>query len=166
MYNLKNLNNAKKGIGLIEGLLGLLLMISVILIGVSLWGAAEFRLDRAKLTSQVSDINSGSSSWKGQRSNYTGLSMAVLCEDGRRAIQETTCGGWGGNGTNTNAFGGNFVLAPATNVSQKSLQITGLPTERIKEIADNLAPLTADGCLSADDCDTLAIVGSTITLTL
>lgn len=158
--------SARKGVTLIEASLVLIVSILITIMATMAWTEVSFRLDRTKLINQVAEISAGAVAWKGFRSNYTGISMTVLCAEGQQSVSESTCGGVDGSGTSSNAFGGNFVLSAATNVSQTSLQITGLPTERINELADGLAPNSANQCASATGCATVAISSNTVTLTL
>ncbi|WP_428775954.1 hypothetical protein [Vibrio sp.] len=166
MSNKKQISNRKKGLTIVEVGLAIVGGIVVTILGTMAWSEVSFRLDKNELVSQVTEINAGADTWKGFKSNFTGLSMSVLCAAGQQSVSAKTCGGIGGSGTNTNAYGGNFVLAAGSNLSQKSLQITGLPSERINELADSLAPMTANQCSAASGCPSLTTSGTTITLTL
>lgn len=158
-------NHSTKGISLVEAALGILAVIVVALIATSGWTEVSYRIDKYLLGTQVSDINSGADSWKMMRSNYSGISMSVLCADGQQSVNDSTCG-TSADGSASNAFGGDFNLSTDSNPSRKVLEITGLPTERINELADGLAPMTANNCQQASDCATINASGSTITLTL
>jgi hypothetical protein len=163
---LRNLSKRKKGVTLVEAGLTMVAGILLLVGGVFAWGEVQFRLNKNALVADVIEINSAADSWKGFRSNYTGLTMTVLCAAGRQGVSETTCGGVGGNGTSTNPYGGNYTIAPGTNLSQKVITVTGLPPERITDLADTLAPQTAGRCASATGCTTLSATTNTITLTL
>lgn len=158
-------SHSKKGISLPEAALGILVIITVALIAMSVWTEAKYRLNKYKLGNQVSEISSGADSWKMMRSNYSGVSMSVLCADGQNSVSESTCGP-SGDGTASNAFGGDFTLSADSNPSLKVLELTELPSERINELADGLAPVTANNCQQATGCATISASGSTITLTL
>lgn len=159
-------SNRRKGVTLVE--LGLYMAAAIVLLvgGVFTWGEVKFRLDKSDLVRDVIEINSAAESWKSFRPGYTGVSMTVLCAAGQQGISKTTCGGVGGNGTNTNPFGGSYTIAVASNVSQKTVTASNLPSDRINEIADTLAPQTADECESATGCSTISVTGTTITMTL
>ncbi|MFL7013597.1 hypothetical protein [Enterovibrio norvegicus] len=165
MRNLERIKNRQRG-ELVSATLGLLVFITVTMFIMLGWSETSFRMDKTRLLGQVNEINSGADTWKGFRSNYTGLTMAIICAAGQQSVSETTCGGVGGSGSSSNAFGGNFVLTPATNVSQKQLNITGLPAERINELADSLAPVSANQCASRTGCATVTISGTSITVTM
>lgn len=158
-------NHSTKGISLVEAALGILAIIVVALIATSGWTEVSYRIDKYSLGKQVSEISSGADSWKMMRSNYSGINMSVLCADGQQSVNDSTCG-TSADGSASNAFGGNFVLSPDSNPSRKFLEITGLPSERINELADGLAPMTANNCPQASGCDTIKVSGSTIELTL
>lgn len=158
-------NHSTKGISLVEAALGILAIIVVALIATSGWTEVSYRIDKYSLGKQVSEISSGADSWKMMRSNFSGVSMSVLCADGQESVSESTCGP-SGDGTASNAFGGDFNLSADSNPSRKVLELTGLPTERINELADGLAPMTANNCQQASSCATINASGSTITLTL
>ncbi|EGR4213391.1 hypothetical protein NTH44_003106 [Vibrio metoecus] len=157
---------SRKGLTLVEGALGLVVLIAVYAAATAAWTEVQYRLSKSALSRQVAEISSGASSWRGQRSNYSGVSMTVLCAAGQQSVGATTCGGVGGSGTNSNAYGGNFVLQPHTNVSQLSLQITGLPASKITNLADGLAQITANQCASSVGCSTITVSGTSITLVL
>ncbi|MDF9399137.1 hypothetical protein [Vibrio sp. 1180_3] len=158
--------NRKKGLTWVEITLGFIILILVSIVLTSVFQEGMFRLKKWRLTNQVTEISSGADTWKGLKSNFTGLSMTAVCAVGQQSVGATTCGGAGGTGANTNAFGGSFELAPASNVSLKSLKITNLPAARVNEIADGLAGMTADQCTSVTGCSTVTVAGTTLTLTL
>lgn len=159
-------NNRRKGVTLVE--LGLFMVAAIFLLigSVFAWGEIQFRMAKSDVVRDVIEINSAADSWKSFRPSYTGVSMTVLCAAGQQGISKSTCGGVGGNGSNTNPFGGSYTITVASNVSQKTMTVTGLPTERINEIADTLAPQTADECPAASGCSTLSVTANTITMTL
>lgn len=159
-------SNKKRGVTVIEGLIAVAVFAALSVLATIGYQEIMFRIDKAQLVRQVSEIDGGANTWGEGRSNFNGVSMTVLCAAGQQSISASTCGGVGGNGSGSNKFGGNFVLTVAANAAQKSLQITNLPAARINEIADSLAQSTADVCESRVDCDTLTIAGTTITLTM
>lgn len=158
--------NRHKGVTLVE--VGLVMIVGILILigGIFGWGEVQYRVAKGALVSDIQEINSGADSWKGFRSNYTGLTMAVLCAAGTQNVSATTCGGVGGSGANTNPYGGSYTLTPAANVSQKSLVITDLPAARINDLADTLASQTVDRCSVANGCGTIKIEGTTITMTM
>lgn len=158
--------NRRKGATLVE--LGLYMAAAIVLLigGVFGYGEVTFRMAKADVVKDIIEINSAAESWKSYRPSYTGVSMTVLCAAGRQGVSKSTCGGVGGNGTNTNPFGGSYTIGVASNVSQKTMTISNLPSDRINEIADTLAPQTADECESATSCSTISVTGTTITMTL
>ncbi|MFC5079641.1 hypothetical protein VTH8203_00838 [Vibrio thalassae] len=163
---LLKLKARRKGVTWVEASMGFLIMILVAMVILAGFQEGMFRFKKWQLNTQVTEINSGADTWKGLRSNFNGVNMTVICAAGQQSVSESTCGGVGGAGANANSFGGNFVLAPAANVSQKSLQITSLPADRINELADGLASMTAENCTQAQGCNSIIVAGTTITLTL
>lgn len=161
-----NQGNRRKGVTLVELGLYMVAAIGLLMSGVFVWGEVQFRTSKTDLVRDIQEINSAADSWKFYRSNYTGVSMAVLCAEGQQGIGKKVCGGVGGSGANTNPFGGSYTIEVGANVSQKKATATNLPADRIKELADTLAPLTADECTSADGCGTLQVNGTTITMIL
>ena len=110
-------------------------------------------------------ISSAAERWKKARSNYTGVSVPVLCAQNILPKDGTICGS-GNNGTNTNPFGGNWTLAAAANPGLYTVTGT-LPNDPnvIAELADAIAPTTRGNCQSATGCSTLSIKGTGISMT-
>lgn len=166
MNNVKQLKNRKKGLTIVEASLVALAAILFIVIAIKGFGELSYRLKKMQLTNQVTEINAGANTWKSMRSNFTGLTMTKLCAAGQQSVSESTCGGVGGTGANSNAFGGSFAITPDTNVSQKKLVIDSLPTDRITELADSLAPLTLEECQQSTGCGSITVAASSLTLIL
>lgn len=167
MISIMNLTNRNKGLTIIEGAIVLLMAILVYIMATKGWNELSYRYKKYQLTNQISEINAGAEAWRGNRSNFSGVTMTKLCASGQQSVSEQTCGGVGGSGTSSNSFGGNFTIAANTgNLSQKNIAVTGLPAERINELADSFAALTVNQCASAEDCDSLSVSGTTITLTM
>ncbi|ANO35627.1 hypothetical protein A6E01_20670 (plasmid) [Vibrio breoganii] len=146
------------------------LSVVMVLVGIVMLGSMKiipnvmFSMDTSSLSAEVADVRTASISWKSSRPNFTGVGMAALCSSGRQLLTESICG-TDGLGTAANPWGGNYTVAVSTNVSQFDVTITNLPTERIYEIGDALAPISADRCSSSDSCSSLDISGSQITVT-
>jgi hypothetical protein len=166
MKIVKQLKNRKKGLTIVEASLVALAAILFIVIAIKGFGELSYRLKKMQLTNQVTEINAGANTWKGMRSNFTGLTMTALCKAGQESVSESTCGGIGGTGANSNSFGGSFAITPSTNVSQKKLVIDSLPSDRISELADSLAPLTLDECDQYSGCATITVAATSLTLIL
>ncbi len=156
----------KRGMTAVEGMLGFIVLIAVAIGFIKAYQEISFQLKKNALVSQVRDISAAADKWKLNRSNYNGLTMTVICAAGQQSLDPNTCGGVGGTGANSNAFGGNFTLNPAANVARKSLEIGSLPIERIDEIADTLAGLTEGQCLQATGCGSITTGTDTVTLTI
>ncbi|QFT13398.1 hypothetical protein [Vibrio sp. THAF190c] len=159
-------SNRRKGVTLVEIGLAVVAGIVILAVGIFGWTEIQYRLAKQDVVRDVTEINSAADSWKSFRPGYTGVSMTVLCAAGQQSISQTTCGGVGGTGANTNPFGGSYTIAVAANVMQKTIVVTGLPTERVNDIGDTLAPLTADACQSVTGCGTIDVTGGTVTLTM
>lgn len=163
----KQLGAKSKGITLIDFMLSAVGILIVIGIIASIYPKATHMVDMFRLGSDVSDIQKAAKSWKGQRTNYTGISIAELCTS--RYLSATICGD-SDDATSANPWGGNYTVAANTNTSMIDVAITSIDSDYGQQVIDNLAPRTADECSSAGtngaDCDTIALSGTTATLTL
>ncbi len=110
-------------------------------------------------------ISSATERWKKARSNYTGVSIPVLCAQNILPKDGTICGS-GNNGTNTNSFGGNWTVVPASNPGLYTVTGT-LPNDPdvIAELADAMAPTTRGNCQSATGCSTLSTTATGVSMT-
>ncbi|MGR5296808.1 hypothetical protein ACPV5U_24340 [Vibrio mediterranei] len=158
--------NRKRGVTAVEGILGFIFLIAIALGFMKAYQEISFQYKKNVLVTQVRDISAAADKWKLNRSNYTGLTMTVICAAGQQSLDANTCGGVGGTGANANAFGGNFTLTPAANVARKQLIIASLPTDRISEIADTLAGLTEGQCQMAAGCASITTATDSVTLTI
>lgn len=116
-----------------------------------------------KLNSQISEIQNAARSWKGQRTNYTGITHGDLCT--RNYLTNTLCGP-SNDAVAANPWGGNYTVAVNTNASLIDIAITGIDSDYVLQVADSLAPITDDNCTSSDSCNTLDVTGTTVTLTM
>jgi hypothetical protein len=119
---------------------------------------SQFQVDAAV-------ISSAAERWKKARSNYTGVSMAVLCAQNILTKNGSICGSTN-TGANTNAFGGSWTLAPAANPGLYTVTGT-LPNDPdvIAELADAMAPTTRGNCQSATGCNTLSTTATGVSMT-
>lgn len=110
-------------------------------------------------------ISSATERWKKARSNYTGVSIPVLCAQNILPKGGTICG-TGNNGTNTNSYGGNWTVAPASNPGLYTVTGT-LPNDPdvIAELADAMAPTTRGNCQTATGCSTLSTTATGVSMT-
>ena len=166
MVNILKIRNRNRGMGVIDAGIGLLISILALIIVFKAVTEGTYRYKKYQLTNQFSEINSGADNWKGMRSNFNGVSMTKLCAAGQQSVSSQTCGGVGGSGANANAFGGNWSIeANTSNLSQKKITMTNLPSERINELADTFAAMSLNECQEANNCSTLSVSSNTITVT-
>lgn len=158
--------NRQKGVTLIEFSLVMVGAILVTLAAIYGWKIVEYRMDKGELIKGVTEVSGGADSWKMTRSSYTGVDITTLCATGRQLVTPKTCGGKGGSAATSNPFGGAYTVAVGSNVSQKVVTVTGLPADKILDLADALAGLTVSNCESATGCADLKVTGNTIALTM
>lgn len=153
--NRRKIGNKQRGAMIMDNLVAVG-FISMLVIGiVASIPTLSHKMNVMKFQSQINDITTASIQWKKQRPNFTGLTMAKLCE--YELVAVSLCDGGGGPGIGVNAFGGDFTLTP--NKASFALKAT-LPnltgeTGRQLDLADTMAPMTKLQCASADDCDSL-----------
>jgi len=118
----------------------------------------SFQVDEAS-------IASATERWKKARSNYTGVSISVLCAQNILPKGGTICGSTN-TGANTNPFGGNWTVAAAKNPGLYTITGT-LPNDPnvIAELADAMAPITRANCQSATSCSTIAVTATSLAMT-
>ncbi len=94
---------------------------AIFMVGAVLIAKGDYLMDTGRLfilKSQVSDIASAANEWGQGRASMTGVSMTNLQNIVPSSI---------GNGTGTNAFGGNFTIAAGTNPYEYIISATGIP---------------------------------------
>ncbi len=103
--------------------------------------------------------------WKKARSNYTGVSISVLCAQNILTKGGTICGS-ANTGTSTNSYGGNWTVTAASNPGLYTITGT-LPNDpdSVAELADAMAPTTRDRCQTATSCATLTTTTTSVTMT-
>lgn len=153
------------GFTMVELLIVLAIMAVLILGVMTVRNETRYSSQVKTLQDNVSEITSGVQRWQKARPNLTGVSMEELCETGRTLLTPAVCG-TADNGSSANPFGGDYTVTANTNPSQFDLAISGLPTDRINDIADTLAPMTAARCNTADSCSSIVVSGTSVTLTL
>ncbi|MGR5347186.1 prepilin-type N-terminal cleavage/methylation domain-containing protein [Vibrio mediterranei] len=148
-----------KGLTLVEAAIVLVLMSVVVLGAMKIVPNIQFSIDAASLQQEVNEVRTAAVNWKATRPNYTGLAITDLCTAGRQLLNVSTCG-TGNNGQGAAPWGGNYTVAPASDPSFVTVSVTGLPNHRVLELADTLAPMTAERCTSADSCSTAVVTGA------
>lgn len=162
MKNTKT-NNKQAGYTLIEIIMALVIVAFLGLIAIGLFNKGMAGGRNAATISDVNVILAGASKWGGN--NKTGISMTKLCETGSQYLTNEVCGA-SKNGTNANQYGGNYaVVVDPTNSSRVKVSITGIDSNYVTVVANDLAPLSYDNCRLADGCATLTKAGTTVTLT-
>ena len=154
----------QRGLTIIES--GIVLLVIALFILGTVKGAPElfFMLKKSELKTEVVEIRNAAQAWKGMKPTFTGIAIPTLCSTTRKALNENTCGS-SSDGKTANPFGGDYTLAVGANKSQVVLDITAVDADRIDELADELAPLTADRCVAFDGCATISVTGSSIAMT-
>jgi Tfp pilus assembly protein PilE len=156
-------HNKQRGVTLLEVIMWLVIAAFIALISIGLYNKAMSGGRNMATTSDVSVILSGAAKWGGN--NKTGISMTKLCEKGSQYLTNEVCGS-SENGTNANQYGGNYAIAvDPTNSSRVKVSITGIDSNYVTVVANDLAPLSYDNCHLADGCATLTKAGTTVTLT-
>ncbi len=125
---------------------------------VSAKNLAQFQVDESTITSAVER-------WKKARSNFTGVSVPILCEQNILTKGGTICG-TNNDGANTNSYGGDWEVTAASNPGLFVVSAT-LPNDPdvIAELADAMAPTTRQNCQSATDCDTISTTATGLSMT-
>ncbi|PSU31809.1 hypothetical protein [Photobacterium lutimaris] len=122
----------------------------------------------SSLNSHISQIQRASTDWKGLRSNFTGIGIDTpLCSS--NYLNDSICGD-DGSASNSNPWGSSYTIVANTNPSLIDVTIAGIHAGFVQQVADRLAPLTADNCAYAGDggtdCATVSISGQDVTITL
>ncbi len=135
----------------------------VALIGV--YTTANAASKKSTTSSDIVQIKSAVEDWRGQRTNLTGVSIDKLCADGYGNKNAPWCGA-SQDGKLANSYGGDYSVTVSTNVSRVDIAISGIDTEYVTSLANDLAPMSADRCAAIDSCATTTVASDTITVTM
>lgn len=160
-------SNKQRGVMILDNMVAVSFIAIAFVAILTAMPTINYKMNLSNFQKQESEIAMATVSWKKARSNYTGVSMKELCT--RQLINKSICGA-ANDGVNTNAFGGNWIVAanptsPGTFQVQATLpNLTG-ETGRLNDVADTMAPNTRKQCESATNCASITGAGST-TLTM
>ncbi len=119
-----------------------------------------YKINTMMFASQAADIIQTTQG----RPNLPSLTIQKLCE--RDALSDDICGA-ANNGVGTNPFGDDWILRGNPS-SVALLDLTGtLPndTNRVKDLADLMAPTTRAGCEEYTGCSTIKITADSVIMT-
>lgn len=160
--------NKQRGLTTIDYLLGMVGVALFIGLVMQFYPQITHSGNMSTLNTHISQIQRAAVTWKGMRSNFTGIGISSpLCSS--NYLNDSICG-TDGSATNSNPWGSSYTVTANTNPSLIDVTIANIHPDFVQQVADTLAPLTADNCAFAGnggtDCDTLSISGQSITLTL
>jgi type II secretory pathway pseudopilin PulG len=141
----------QQGIGIVEILLGVALIgIAAVFVYVNATKATQNTANK-QLTDEVVLIKSAGRAWRGVLPHYTGVSIAVMVDNGLLNSS------WG-SGTSINPAGGNYtVTVSGTDATAMVLTVTGMEDEQCAGVARTLDPSAASGTTSSCTSGTLSI---------
>ncbi|MEZ9997930.1 hypothetical protein AB4428_06445 [Vibrio lentus] len=157
------LSKKQGGFSLPDFALWVVLAGGLILVLVQLYAMASGSLKEFQTTQAVSSLKAAAENVK--IINHTGLSITKVCDENRNAAPKALCGE-ARDGKGTNPYGGDYQLAPNSNLSLVDVTVTGIDTQYIDSIADKLATMSSGNCASFTGCSTIALSGNNITVTL
>ena len=157
--------NKQRGASTVDVMIAAGFIIGAILLTVMIVPKIQDAMTISSFQRDASTIQSGVLRWKKARSNYTGVSLAAICEQNILTKGGTICG-TGNNGQATTPFGGNWTVKANTNPGLFDIVAT-LPNnpDSIAEVADTMAPITRGNCQSATPCTTLTKTSTSLTMT-
>lgn len=168
---LVKLNSRKKQQGLtaVETTVALLIGAIAVLGALKLIPNLYFGVKKSELRSEVSEIITAVGTWKGMKPNYSTLTgMTLLCSSTRNMLDDGICDSSGG-GAGLAPWGGDYTAVGGTTTggtANWTLTISLIPSDRLDEIMDELAPLTEDNCTNATGCSSISYSGTTITMSM
>lgn len=164
MKTMTSLRKKQGGFTIDNFLLWMVLAALAMALAVQAYVTARAGLNRTAVVTAVGSIKAGAESTK--TINHTGVSMAKLCSAKRNAVPMKICGE-SRDGTLTNPYGGDYtVTANDANLQQVDIGITKIDNQYIDDLADALAPHTAQNCTKAADCAGITVAENTITVTM
>lgn len=129
MKLVSNIRSMKKqaGMTIMEVMIVVVIIGIIAVIGIQNSGKAFTEVNVWRLSSQVSEVHSGASSWRSD-GTFTGISMASLDPDFISADI--------GDGSGTNALGGNITIAAnATDAYKLDVTLTNIPDNVAQRLA-------------------------------
>lgn len=113
--------------------LGVIAVVGSVIISKGDWAYDSYRVWKFK--GQVADISSGVNEWGSGKHNLTGLDMNAI---------STNVPGSIGDGQGTNAFGGNFTVAPGTSAYSYVVKGTKVPAKAGNRVKSGYSDATYD----------------------
>ena len=160
-----SMRNKQRGASTVDVMIASAFIIGALVLTILLYPRIVASKNLGSFQVDAATISSATERWKKARSNYTGVSIPVLCAQNILPKGGTICGS-ANNGTNTNSYGGNWTVAPASNPGLYTVTGT-LPNDPdvIAELADAMAPTTRGNCQSATGCSTLSTTATGVSMT-
>ncbi|SHO55563.1 prepilin-type cleavage/methylation domain-containing protein [Vibrio quintilis] len=156
--------NQQKGFASIDASFSVIVLTVILFLALSVLPGIFFNIHLSGLEKEVIEVGTAAYQAKKARPNYSEITMQKLCDD--KYLTEDYCGSTPGQ--SANSFGGDITYQ--TNSSNPGLRdiVVTIPSDpdRINQIADTLASQSREKCTVADGCDTLAVNGNTITITM
>ncbi|MFA0053619.1 MULTISPECIES: hypothetical protein [Vibrio] len=160
----KNISHKKQGGFTLPDLALWVVLASALVLGViQIYASVSGMLKEYQVTQAVSSLKGAAENVK--IINHTGLTIAKVCDEKRNAAPKSICG-QSRDGKSTNPYGGDYQLAPNSNLSLVDVTVTGIDTQYIDSLADKLANMSAGNCAGFTGCSSIKLSGNDITVTL
>ena len=142
----------QQGIGIVEILLGVALIgIAAVFVYVNATKATQNTANK-QLTDEVVLIKSAGRAWRGVLPHYTGVSIAVMVDNGLLNSS------WG-SGTSVNPHGGNYTaVVNASDATLMTVTASGMTQSQCNGNARTLAPNAAEGTTPSCTSGTLTAI--------
>lgn len=146
-------NNMNKQRGMIEiSMIQFMVMLAALGLMIAvMWPSLKYAWDKTQFISQYQMIRKAAESYKGGDINFTGVSIAALCAEEHLKSKSEICV----RTATSNAFGGSWTVAPATNPSMTVITATAIPTGNAANLQRDMAKVAEGAALS----------GQTLTIT-
>lgn len=160
-----NMSNKQRGASTVDVMIAAAFIIGALVLTIMIYPQITSSKNISSFQVDAATISSATERWKKARSNYTGVSIAVLCAQNILPKGGTICGTTN-TGANTNSFGGSWTVAVAKNPGLYTVTGT-LPNDKdvVAELADAMAPTTRGNCQSATGCATIAQTATSVAMT-
>lgn len=139
-------NNMNKQRGMIEfSMIQLMVMLAALgLLIAVLYPSLKYSWDKTQFISQYQMIRKAAESYKGGDINFTGVSIAALCAEEHLKPKSEICV----RTATSNAFGGAWTVAPATNPSMTVITATSIPTGNAANLQRDMAKVAENAVVS------------------
>lgn len=161
----KQMRNKQAGFSTLDFVFWMIFAALAFVALISVYTTASAASKKGTTSSDIVQIKSAVEDWRGQRTNLTGVSIDKLCADGYGNKNAPWCGA-SQDGKLANSYGGDYSVTVSTNVSRVDITISGIDTEYVMSLANDLAPMSADRCAAIDGCATTTVASGTIKVTM